>query len=85
MRTIREQYGIDTESIRDRYENDRMRLLTDALGKKFNFSIVMRLDYILHYGCLLCSPFHTAMADASLAKAQQLYKDNPASYRMQVD
>ena len=62
-----------------------MRLLTDVLGKKFNFSIVMCLDYILHYGCLLCSPFHTAMIDASLAKAQQLYKDNPASCRMQAD
>ena len=62
-----------------------MRLLTDALGKKFNFSIVLYLDYILHYDCLLCSPFHAAMVDASLAKAQQLYKDNPAPCRMQVD
>ena len=62
-----------------------MRLLTDALGKKFNFSIVMRLDYILHYGCLLHSAFYAMMADASLAKAQQLYKDTPASCRMQVD
>ena len=62
-----------------------MRLLTDVLGKKFNFSIVMCLVYVLQSVCLLRSPFHTAMADASLAKAQQLYKDNPASYRMQVD
>ena len=76
---IRNQYGINTRTIRERYENDRMRLLTDVLGKKLNFSIVMYLDYILHCSCLLCSPFHTAMADASLAKAQQLYKDNPAS------
>ncbi len=47
-----------------------MRLLTDALCKKFNFSIVLYLDYILHYDCLLCSAFYAAMADASLAKAQ---------------
>ena len=45
----------------------------------------MCLDYILHYGYLLRPAFHTTMADASLAKAQQLYKDNTASYRMQVD
>ena len=47
-----------------------MRLLTDALCKKFNFSIVLYLDYILHYDYLLCSAFYAAMADASLAKAQ---------------
>ena len=84
-RTIRDRYEIDTRSIRERYEIDRVRLLTDALCKKFNFCIVMCLDYILHYGCLLCSTFHTAMADASLAKTQQLYKDNSAPCRMQVD
>ncbi len=47
-----------------------MRLLTDVLGKKFNFSIVMYLDYILQYVCLLRSAFYAMMADASLAKAQ---------------
>ena len=45
----------------------------------------MYLNYILQSVCLLRSGFHTMMADASIAKAQQLYKDNPASYRMQVD
>ena len=39
----------------------------------------MYLDYILQYVCLLHSAFYAMMADASLAKAQQLYKDNPAS------
>ncbi len=62
-----------------------MRLLTDVLGKKFNFSIVMYLDYILQSVYLLHSAFYAMMADASLAKAQQLYKDNPAFCRMQVD
>ena len=62
-----------------------MRLLTDILGKKFNFSIVMCLNYILHSVCLLRPAFHAAMADASLAKARQLYKDNPAPCRMQAD
>ena len=62
-----------------------MRLLTDVLGKKFDFSIVMCLSYILYYLCLLRSAFHATMADASLAKAQQLYKDNPAPCRMQAD
>ena len=47
-----------------------MRLLTDVLGKKFNFSIVMYLDYILQSVYLLHSAFYAMMADASLAKAQ---------------
>lgn len=62
-----------------------MRPLIGVLCKMFNFFIVMYLNYILHYGYLLRPAFHAAMADASIAKARQLYKDNPAPCRMQAD
>ena len=45
----------------------------------------MYFNYILQTAYLLRPAFHAAMADASIAKAQQLYKDNPAPCRMQVD
>ena len=84
-RTIGEQYGIDTESIRDRYENDTRRLPTEVFNKIFNFFINISLYYILHFVHSLHLIFHAKMTDTSIVKAQQLYKDNPTPCQKQDD
>ena len=75
----------DRRTIRDRYENDTRRLPTEVFNKIFNFSINISLYYILHFVYSLHPIFHAKMADTSIVKAQQLYKDNPTPCQMQDD
>ena len=75
-RTIRDQYGIDTGLIRDRYENGLFLLPTEEIDKKFNFFIIIYFDYILHFNHLPLSAVYAKKASSPFALAQPLYKDN---------
>ena len=82
---IRERYGIDTESIRGRYENDISRYPTEEIDKKLNFFIIILVYYILHPLVPLRPASRAKMAGAQIAIVEQLYKDNLPFSRMQVD
>ena len=82
---IRERYGIDTGSIRGRYENNISRYPTEEIDKKLNFFIVILVYYILHSFVLLRPASRAKMAGVQIAIVEQLYKDNLPFSRMQVD
>ena len=82
---IRERYGIDTGSIRSRYENDISRCPTEEIDKKLNFFIVVLVYYILHSFVSLRPASYAKMAGVQIAIVEQLYKDNLPFSRMQVD
>lgn len=82
---IRERYGIDTGSIRGRYENDISRYPTEEIDKKLNFFIIILVYYILHYFIFLRPASRAKMAGVQIAIVEQLYKDNLPFSRMQVD
>ena len=82
---IRERYGIDTGSIRGRYENDISRYPTGESDKKLNFFIVILAYYILHSFVPLRPASRAKMAGGQIAIVEQLYKDNLPFSRMQVD
>uniref|UniRef100_UPI004024CA20 hypothetical protein n=1 Tax=Prevotella sp. TaxID=59823 RepID=UPI004024CA20 len=83
--SIRDQYGIDTRLIRDRYENGLFRLPTEAIDKKFNFFIIVSFDYILHFNHSSFPAVYAKKPGSPFALAQPLYKDNLPSSRMQAD
>lgn len=82
---IRERYGIDTGSIRGRYENNISRYPTEEIDKKLNFFIVIFMSYILHSLVPLRPASRAKMAGVQIAIVEQLYKDNLPFSRMQVD
>lgn len=82
---IRERYGIDTGSIRGRYENDISRYPTEEIDKKLNFFIIILVYYILHPLVPLRPASRAKMAGFPIAIVEQLYKDNLPFSRMQVD
>ena len=82
---IRERYGIDTGSIRGRYENDISRYPTEEIDKKFNFFIAIFMSCILHSLVPLRPASRAKMAGVQIAIVEQLYKDNLPFSRMQVD
>lgn len=82
---IRERYGIDTWSIRERYENDISRYPTEEIDKKLNFFIVIFMSYILRSFVPLRPASRAKMAGVQIAIVEQLYKDNLPFSRMQVD
>ena len=75
-RTIRDQYGIDTRTIRERYENGLFRLPSEVIDKKFNLFIIISFDYILHFNHLPLSAVYAKKASSPFTLAQPLYKDN---------
>ena len=79
------RYGIDTGSIRDRYETDIIRPPVGEVYKKFNFFIDNHLYYILHFNISLHSASHPKMTETSIVMAKLLYKDNLPLSRNQVD
>ena len=75
-RTIRDQYGINTGLIRERYENGLFRLPSEVIDKKFNLFIIIYFDYILHFNHLPLSAVYAKKASSPFTLAQPLYKDN---------
>ena len=75
-RTIRDQYGINTGLIRERYENGLFRLPSEVIDKKFNLFIIISFDYILHFNHLPLSAVYAKKASSPFTLAQPLYKDN---------
>ena len=75
-RTIGERYGIDTRTIRERYENGLFRLPSEVIDKKFNLFIIIPFDYILHFNHLPLSAVYAKKASSPFTLAQPLYKDN---------
>ena len=75
-RTIRDQYGINTGLIRERYENGLFRLPSEVIDKKFNLFVIISFDYILHFNHLPLSVVYAKKASSPFTLAQSLYKDN---------